>query len=191
MQRNFFWKFSHSAFECWDTRNDSHQSEVARYVKDKILTLTAGVQSLPGIFVVGATNYPELIDTAYLDRCTKMIKMDLPSQEAKYSFLKTYMAKQDRDHQITAKDFQALNTNLYSYRTLEGLLSAAIEEGPIRRAEDANHFRIIEGDENDMFEACSCEDPECGKVVRNYFDIPPENLKLSPLTVDDLVKASR
>ena len=42
-----------------------------------------------------------------------------------------------------------------------------------------------------MFEACSCEDPECGKVVRNYFDIPPENLKLSPLTVDDLVKASR
>ena len=35
-----------------DERNDSHQSEVSRQVKDLILTLTEGVESLPGIFVI-------------------------------------------------------------------------------------------------------------------------------------------
>ena len=74
-----------------DEQNDSHQSEVSRQVKDLILTLTAGVESLPGIFVIGATNHPELIDTAYLDRCTKIIKMNLPTQNDKYTFFQNYM----------------------------------------------------------------------------------------------------
>ncbi len=35
-----------------DERNDSHQSEVSRQVKDLVLTLTEGFESLPGIFVI-------------------------------------------------------------------------------------------------------------------------------------------
>ena len=35
-----------------DERNDSHQSEVSRQVKDLVLTLTEGFKSLPGIFVI-------------------------------------------------------------------------------------------------------------------------------------------
>ena len=99
-------------------RNDSHQSEVSRQVKNLILTLTAGVASLPGIFVIGATNHPELIDTAYLDRCTKIIKMNLPTQNDKYTFFQSYMTEQGYDHTITEPEFLSLNTNLYSYRNL-------------------------------------------------------------------------
>ena len=35
-----------------DERNDSHQSEVSGQVKDLVLTLTEGFESLPGIFVI-------------------------------------------------------------------------------------------------------------------------------------------
>ena len=153
-------------------RNDSHQSEVSRQVKNLILTLTAGVASLPGIFVIGATNHPELIDTAYLDRCTKIIKMNLPTQNDKYTFFQSYMTEQGYDHTITEPEFLSLNTNLYSYRNLEGLLGAALEDGPFKRAEDSKHFKVIEGDDNDFFEGCSCENEDCEQLQKNYFDIP-------------------
>ena len=172
-------------------RNDSHQSEVSRQVKDLILTLTAGVESLPGIFVIGATNHPELIDTAYLDRCTKIIKMNLPTQNDKYTFFQSYMTEQGYDHTITEPEFLSLNTNLYSYRNLEGLLGAALEDGPFKRAEDSKHFKVIEGDDNDFFEGCSCENEDCEQLQKNYFDIPRENLKLSPLTLNDLAEATK
>ena len=172
-------------------RTDSHQSEVSRQVKDLILTLTAGVESLPGIFVVGATNHPELIDTAYLDRCTKIIKMNLPTQTDKYTFFQSYMTEHGYDHTITEPEFLSLNTNLYSYRNLESLLGAALEDGPFKRAEDSKHFKVIEGDDNDLFEGCSCEDEDCEQLQKNYFNIPRENLKLSPLTINDLAEATK
>ena len=172
-------------------RNDSHQSEVSRQVKDLILTLTAGVKSLPGIFVIGATNHPDLIDQAYIDRCEKMVKMNLPTQDDKFTFFEKYMSDHGYEHNITETEFLSINTNLYSYRNLEGLIGAALEDGPYKRAEDAKHFKVIEGDENDMFEGCSCDEESCEKLQKNYFDIPPENLKLSPLNFNDLAEASK
>jgi len=42
-----------------------------------------------------------------------------------------------------------------------------------------------------MFEGCSCDEESCEKLQKNYFDIPPENLKLSPLNFNDLAEASK
>ena len=101
------------------------------------------------------------------------------------------MTEHAYEHIITEQEFLSLNTNLYSYRNLEGLLGAALEDGPFKRAEEAKHFRIIEGDDNDLFEGCSCDDEDCEKLQKNYFNIPPENLKLSPLTINDLAAATK
>ena len=92
---------------------------------------------------------------------------------------------------ITEQEFLSLNTNLYSYRNLEGLLGTALEDGLFKRAEEAKHFRVIEGDDNDLFEGCSCDDEDCEQRPKNYFNIPPENLKLSPLTINDLAAATK
>jgi len=70
-------------------------------------------------------------------------------------------------------------------------LGAALEDGPFKRAEDSKHFKVIEGDDNDLFEGCSCEDEDCEQLQKNYFNIPRENLKLSPLTINDLAEATK
>ena len=64
-------------------------------------------------------------------------------------------------------------------------------DGSFKRAEDAKHFKVIEGDDNDFFEGCSCDDEDCDQYQKNHFDIPLENLKLSPLTLNDLAEATK
>ena len=85
--------------------------------------------------------------------------MNLPTQNEKFTCFEQFMFDHGYEHTVTESEFLNLNTYLYSYRDLVTLFGAALEDGPYKRAEDAN--------------------------------LPPENLKLSPLIFEDLAEAAK
>ena len=84
--------------------------------------------------------------------------MNLPTQSDKFTFLEKFMFDHGYEHTVTESEFLNLNTYLYSYRDLETLIAAALENGPFKRAEEAKESI---------------------------------NLKLSPLTFEDLAEAAK
>lgn len=72
-------------------RRDESNSEVSSRVVNTFLTELDGVGDRQGIFVVAATNRPDMIDSAMLrpGRLDKQLMVELPSADERYSILKT------------------------------------------------------------------------------------------------------
>ena len=102
---------------------ESHQSIVGMQIKCLLLDYIDGLSMLPGIFVIATTNHPESLDTAFLDRCTKITKMSLPNDE--FKFMKNYLAAENIEHNITKQEFLNFQTTMKSYRILDNLLTLA------------------------------------------------------------------
>ena len=91
-----------------------------------------------------------------------------------------------------------MNTSMYSYRNLESLMVTAKKNGPQRRAMKANHFIVLDGEGNgggDLFLPCTdlvckCKMLRLVTVDRRFHTIPAGCLKLDPMTIEDLQKAS-
>ena len=90
---------------------ESHQSVVGMQIRSLLLDYIDGLSMLPGIFVIATTNHPESLDTAFLDRCTKITKMSLPNDD--FQFVNNYLAAENIEH------------NMKSYRILDNLLTLA------------------------------------------------------------------
>ena len=90
---------------------ESHQSIVGMQIKCLLLDYIDGLSMLPGIFVIATTNHPESLDTAFLDRCTKITKMNLPNDD--FQFVNNYLAAENIEH------------NMKSYRILDNLFTLA------------------------------------------------------------------
>ena len=102
-------------------RTDSNQTEVGKQIKNLLLEYTDGVSTLPGIFVIGTTNHPESIDTAFLDRCTMITKMSLPNDDAKFQFMKNFLAKENIEHNTaTVSEHEHNNVQLQKPRKSHG-----------------------------------------------------------------------
>lgn len=72
-------------------RRDESNSEVSSRVVNTFLTELDGVGDRQGIYVVAATNRPDMIDSAMLrpGRLDKQLMVELPSSDERYSILKT------------------------------------------------------------------------------------------------------
>jgi cell division protease FtsH len=64
---------------------------------NKLLTCMDGFDSSQGVIVIAATNRPELLDPALLDRFTRKIEVELPNEEARTAILKVHMRKHPLD----------------------------------------------------------------------------------------------
>lgn len=72
-------------------RRDSSMSESSSRVVNTLLTELDGLNDRKGVFVIGATNRPDMIDPAMLrpGRLDKTLYIELPSPEERFEILKT------------------------------------------------------------------------------------------------------
>ncbi|KAI9759183.1 MAG: hypothetical protein M1835_000444 [Candelina submexicana] len=83
-------------FEALVPIREGSQSEASARVVNTLLAELDGVGSRNGIYVIAATNRPDLIDPAMLrpGRLEELIYVDLPDEDGRYEILKTLTRKQ-------------------------------------------------------------------------------------------------
>ncbi|XDG03385.1 hypothetical protein ABKA04_003000 [Annulohypoxylon sp. FPYF3050] len=76
-------------------RRDGHGSDASARVVNQLLTELDGINSRLGVYVVGATNRPDMIDPAILrpGRLGTNIFIDLPDEDGRVDILKTRMRR--------------------------------------------------------------------------------------------------
>jgi len=77
------------------SRETSSISETTRDIVNSLLTTLDGLQEMDGVFTIGATNRPELLDSAILrsGRLGKGVRIDLPAEEARRGILEAKYSK--------------------------------------------------------------------------------------------------
>ncbi|KAI5451701.1 Ribosome biogenesis ATPase rix7 [Naganishia albida] len=76
-------------------RRDESMSESSARVVNMLLTELDGLNSRKGVFVIGATNRPDMIDPAMVrpGRLDKLLYVDLPSPNERVEILKTHLKR--------------------------------------------------------------------------------------------------
>lgn len=116
-------------------RKDSLSESVARVV-NTLLTELDGLESRKGIYVIGATNRPEMIDPAMLrtGRLEQHLLIDLPNKEERLDILRTVGKKYPHDFAPYLADVAAQCEN-FSGADLAGLIREAVRAS-IKRGSD-------------------------------------------------------
>lgn len=78
-----------------EARSNSYQSESSARVVNTLLTELDGLDSRKAVYVIGATNRPDMIDPAMVrpGRLDKLLYVDLPSAAERFEILKTHTKK--------------------------------------------------------------------------------------------------
>ncbi|MBN1786289.1 MAG: CDC48 family AAA ATPase [Candidatus Methanofastidiosa archaeon] len=111
-------------------------TKVEERIVDQLLTELDGLEELGNVIVIGATNRPDIVDTAMLrpGRFDLMINVGAPDEAARLSILRSHTKKMPLDKGIDLKRM-AQDTDFYSGADLEGLCR---EAGMIALREDEN-----------------------------------------------------
>ena len=109
---------------------------------DQLLTEMDGMSSVPGVFVIGATNRPAAVDPALRrgGRLSRTIDLPLPDVEQRLAILRLLTERMPL-REIDLDDL-ALETEGYSGADLKALLQQAAVESMVRRD---GHGRAAEG----------------------------------------------
>ena len=178
-------------------RDNDGQNESSGRIKEIFLQNLGGMVGKPGVIIIGITNLPWKLDKAFLDRCAKIFKLDLPTLPERKRFFYEFLTDQNINCDIlTDEQFEMLNTEMFSFRNLKALIQEAEDIGPNERAFNATHFRTIKGIDGGKryigcdFIACNMI---CGGEPMNINDIsdPANCLVKSAITFEDLMFARK
>ncbi len=130
-------------------RRDGAMSEASARVVNTLLTELDGVGGArEGIYVIAATNRPDIIDPAMLrpGRLETLLFVGLPSNDDRVEILRTLVHRSLKDVQYTDEMAEvALTCDGFSGADLEALLRragyAAIRKGSVTRGIDLDDFR--------------------------------------------------
>jgi transitional endoplasmic reticulum ATPase len=88
------------------TRRDVSQSQSAQEVITTLLSLMDGLKEIDGIFTIGATNCPEMIDTALLrpGRMGKGIYVNVPDPETREALLNKYLNNKPLEEDVCVEE---------------------------------------------------------------------------------------
>lgn len=91
-------------------RRDDNLSEASARVVNTLLTELDGLTPRKQVFVIGATNRPDMIDPAMVrpGRLDKLLYVDLPSQEERHEILRTLCKKIPLEQGEDRPDLRAL-----------------------------------------------------------------------------------
>eukprot|EP00951_Prasinocladus_malaysianus_P027599 scaffold248447_cov44-Prasinocladus_malaysianus.AAC.1 len=144
---------------CQSARGDSGESEAARRIKTEFLVQMQGVgKGEKRVLVLGATNMPYNLDQAVRRRFDKRIYIPLPEAAARATMLKIHL--KDTANDLTEKDFKELGQKIEGFSGSDcAVLVKDVLFEPIRKTQDATHFKKIQMDGKVMYEACSPGDP--------------------------------
>lgn len=120
------------------------------------------------VLVIGATNYPEKLDTGVRQRFQEHVYIPLPDLKARVKMLKLHL--RDEQHKLTEDDFMRLGekSNRASGSDIKAYVDKVLRE-PWKEAEDAKQF-ISDGDF-----MMACEDyPNCALCTPKLSTDPPD-----------------
>ncbi|TNJ26507.1 Vacuolar protein sorting 4b [Giardia muris] len=166
------------------SRGGGEESDASRQVKTEFLVQMQGVGKGAGnLLVLGATNFPEAIDSAMLRRFEKRIEIDLPDAEARASILKNGIG--DTPNTLTDADYMKLanDSEGYSGSDLSNLCKEALMM-PIRELQTAQFYRA---DEAGKYYICNEGDP--GAIAGSIMDLDPNSIGIPRVTPEHMQKA--
>lgn len=176
------------------SRSDT-ESESSRRIKTEFLVQMQGVgNNNDGILVLGATNVPWVLDSAFRRRFEKRIYIPLPDVQSRLSMFKRNI--ETISYSLTDADFQelALATDNYSGADISVLVRDAIME-PIRKVQTATHFKQLDDQSDSKIPVCkvwvSCSPGDEDAVEKDWTELNPEEIRETYVDKFDMLKALR
>eukprot|EP01099_Mayorella_cantabrigiensis_P008178 TRINITY_DN754_c0_g1_i3.p1 TRINITY_DN754_c0_g1~~TRINITY_DN754_c0_g1_i3.p1 ORF type:complete len:482 (-),score=129.86 TRINITY_DN754_c0_g1_i3:18-1403(-) len=192
-------------------RNDS-ESESARRIKTEFLVRMDGVgAATEGILVLAATNTPWALDIGIRRRFEKRIYIGLPDAQARARMIELHIG--NTQHRLTPRDFKMLSekTEGYSGSDISIVARDALME-PVRIVQKSTHFRKIRAPVDPEQQAqpqapaqpqpqpnaqpqqfkefyTPCSPGAAGAIEMSWMDIPGDQLLVTPVTVEHVLKA--
>jgi transitional endoplasmic reticulum ATPase len=128
-------------------RSSSSDSKVTERIVNQLLTEIDGVESLNEIVVIGATNRPDIIDTALLrpGRFDRIILAPVPDEKSRLSIFKIHAAQMPIAKEV---DIQALSKKTEGYvgADIEGICREAAIFA-LRKNLEAKEITLVDFDE--------------------------------------------
>ncbi|KAE8305497.1 Vacuolar protein sorting 4b [Giardia duodenalis] len=155
-------------------RGGGEESDASRQIKTEFLVQMQGVGKTGGnVLVLGATNYPEALDSAIRRRFEKRIEIVLPDAAARKNILRSGIGS--TPNVLTDSDFAELGekTANYSGSDLSVLCREALMV-PIRELQRAEYFTKKDG----FYYPCEANDPGAEKLSLTDFTLNSDDRKL-------------
>ena len=156
------------------SRGGGEESDASRQIKTEFLVQMQGVGKTGGnVLVLGATNYPESLDSAIRRRFEKRIEIVLPDVAARKNIIRSGIGT--TPNLLTDNDFAELGekTSNYSGSDLSILCREALMI-PIRELQRAEYFSKREG----FYYPCEANDAGAEKLSLSDFTLNSEDRKL-------------
>jgi len=147
-------------------------------VINQVLTEMDGMGAKKNVFIIGATNRPDIIDSAIMrpGRLDQLIYIPLPDEKSRISILKACLRKSPL-HKDVSLDFLARSTKGFSGADLTEICQRACKLA-IRQAIEADIRREKEGAKDEEME----EDDPVPELLREHFE---EAMKFARRSVSD------
>lgn len=133
-----------------------------------------GVDDLENIFLIAATNRPEIIDRAILrpERLGVHLYVPLPSIQDRISILKTICKKKPLANDVNMESLvQKFKFEGFSGADLNSLVETAARKAAWESEDYTNENKIFEGIRQKEFERASLEiKPSVGKKESKYYE---------------------
>lgn len=151
-------------------RGEETGTKVTERVLNQMLAEMDGLEDLNNILVIGATNRPDMLDTALLrpGRFDKILLVNAPTEEGRYSILNVHTQKTKLNKNVNLKDL-AKKTDGYTGADLEALVREAVM---IALREDIN---VKEVNKEHFEEALKKVKPSVNKNVIEIYKRMEEN----------------
>ncbi|PSK33804.1 vacuolar protein sorting-associated protein 4 [Candidozyma pseudohaemuli] len=163
------------------------ESEALRRIKTELLVQMNGVgNDSQGVLVLGATNIPWQLDAAVRRRFERRIYIALPELEARKRMFELNIGEVPCE--CNQQDLRVLAemTDGYSGHDIAVVVRDALMQ-PIRKIQQATHFKPVEEDGLEKLTPCSPGDE--GAREMSWLDIGTDELKEPDLTIKDFIKA--
>ncbi|KAJ1672532.1 Ribosome biogenesis ATPase rix7, partial [Spiromyces aspiralis] len=154
------------------SRRDEKQSEASARVVNTLLTELDGVEGRKQVYVIAATNRPDMIDPAMLrpGRLDKLLYVELPTAPERYEILRTLTKRTPLDASVDLRE-------VASHRRCEGYSGADLAS-LVREAAVAALRSIIAGTKGSAEDAFQHADVGSVQVSKAHFEaafanVPP------------------
>ncbi|KAJ4287111.1 Vacuolar protein sorting-associated protein 4 [Collariella sp. IMI 366227] len=168
------------------------ESEASRRIKTEMLVQMDGVgKDSKGVLILGATNIPWQLDAAIRRRFQRRVHISLPDLAARTTMFK--LAVGDTNTALKSEDFRELAkaSEGYSGSDVSIVVQDALMQ-PVRKIQQATHFKKVTVDGQEKLTPCSPGDPEA--IEMTWEKVASEQL-LEPLVEKKdfirAIKASR
>ena len=151
-----------------------------------LMTELSGLEKSEAVFMA-ATNFPEKIDSAIMDRISHHIYLPLPSDNARQKFIEKHFSQISKLRKEEL-EFLVQETEDLNFRDLLKLKQICFDQ-VIVRVKKATHFNLIPGKLlSQKYSPCFCTSKDCKGIKMSYEDKKLQ-IKLPDMTFSEITDA--